>query len=42
VSLELGITLNLLLDLALLGGLAYALAGPRKLLPHRSSAPSGR
>jgi len=42
VSPELGIALNIVLDVVLLGGLAYVLSGPRKLLPHRNPATGGR
>lgn len=35
MSLDLGIAIVLALDVALLAGLAYVLAAPRKLTPHR-------
>ena len=37
MSLSLAITLNVLADLALLGGLSYAMSRTALLTPHRSS-----
>lgn len=35
MSLDLAVSINIVLDVALLAGLAYSMASPRKLTPHR-------
>lgn len=38
MSLDLAVAINVVLDVALLAGLAYSMASPRKLTPHARPA----
>lgn len=38
MSLDLAVAINIVLDVALLAGLAYSMASPRKLTPHGRGA----